>query len=651
MKQLKTYFLTFFIFTIACLIFFQYGCKKNDENEPDNNDKIIKEKITGYVQKGPYINGTSINIYELDNSLSQTGNNFNTQIVDNKGTFEISNLELASQYIEFKADGFYFDEVKGEKSSAQFTLYALADIMDISSINVNILTQLEYGRVKYLVNKGIDFTHAKDSAQEEVLLMFGFKNDNMNNSESLDISIDEEDNAILLAISVIMQGNRSVADLTEILANINTDIREDGILNSESTRSSLYNQLQTLDLVTIRENLESRYEDLGVEATIPDFEQKIADYLISQKPFDIEATITDVTCYGFNNGSIDITVNEGTAPYTYSWSNGVTTEDLENLVAGDYTLTVTDANENTISETITVSEPEGISISTSVINPNPGENNGAIDITVIVGIQPCNYIWSNGEITEDLDNISSSRYIVTVTDANSCTNSFEIILYGILTDEIDGTIYKTIIIGEQVWMAENLKATHYSDGTELVDGTGVGNIEGDYGTKYYFWYDDNIANGDTYGALYTWAAVMNGAISSNENSSGIQGVCPFGWHIPSDEEWIELEMFLGMSENEAYEMGYRGVDEGAKMKETGTIHWNSPNTGATNESGFTVLPGGYFYNGGGFDNLGNNASFWSATETSSFETWHRGLYYDEIRVYRDSSNYKNSGYSVRCMQD
>jgi len=112
---------------------------------------------------------------------------------------------------------------------------------------------------------------------------------------------------------------------------------------------------------------------------------------------------------------------------------------------------------------------------------------------------------------------------------------------GTLVDPRDGQVYNTVRIGKQWWMAENMAAVKYSDGTPLVDGTGAGDITGDYTTKYYFWYnDDSVTNAPVYGALYTWAAAMNGASSSDANPSGVQGVCPSGWHIPSDAEWKEL---------------------------------------------------------------------------------------------------------------
>ena len=112
-----------------------------------------------------------------------------------------------------------------------------------------------------------------------------------------------------------------------------------------------------------------------------------------------------------------------------------------------------------------------------------------------------------------------------------------------------------------------------------------------------------ISNRDNYGGLYTWAAAMDGSTSSSTNPSGVKGVCPDGWHLPSDAEWKELEISLGMSQADADNTGFRGTDEGGKLKETGTAHWKSPNSGATNESRFTALPGGLRYYNGTFNAL------------------------------------------------
>ncbi|MCK4297616.1 MAG: fibrobacter succinogenes major paralogous domain-containing protein [Candidatus Marinimicrobia bacterium] len=128
-------------------------------------------------------------------------------------------------------------------------------------------------------------------------------------------------------------------------------------------------------------------------------------------------------------------------------------------------------------------------------------------------------------------------------------------------------------------------------------------------------------------------------------------ITPEGWHVPSDEEWKELEMYLGMSQSEADAAGWRGMGEGGKLKETGTIHWNSPNTGATNESGFSAAaPGGYRHSTGYYYDMGSYAAFWSSTQGTSYYAWYRGLYYYGSGIYR-GLDYKQYGFSVRCVID
>ena len=249
------------------------GCREDDEASVTPPVAI---SLKGLVQKGPFINGTAINLSELSPKLIATGKNFTTQIADNKGSFTLVDIPLQSTYVQLQADGFYFDEVQGEKSMAQLTLFALADVSDASIVNINLLSHLERSRVIYLMQEEEKkFGVAKQQAQQEILATFGIAQDNISYSEQLDISRDGDQNAILLAISAILQGNNSVAELSELLANITTDLREDGMLNSETTQTRLKAQATALNLPQIRKNLEVRYEELGVSATIPNFEQYV----------------------------------------------------------------------------------------------------------------------------------------------------------------------------------------------------------------------------------------------------------------------------------------------------------------------------------------------------------------------------------------
>jgi hypothetical protein len=291
------------LLSISLLVLLLGSCRKD-------GPKIIKQKVTGHVQKGPYINGTSISMSELNSSLEQTGKIFTTQISNNSGFFEINNVSLTSSYVEFSANGYYYNEVIDNISIAPLNLYALSDIADISTVNVNILTHLEKLRVEYLVKQNKTLSEAKKIAQGEILAIFGFSLSEMNNSETLDISVNNEGNAILLAISIILQGNRSVGDLTELLANISNDISEDGILNSESIIADLRNSTLELDLTSIRSSLENRYQELDINASIPDFEKYIIDFFIftgvAQKPATTTQPVTNITATSVNlNGVVN----------------------------------------------------------------------------------------------------------------------------------------------------------------------------------------------------------------------------------------------------------------------------------------------------------------------------------------------------------
>ena len=211
---------------------------------------------------------------------------------------------------------------------------------------------------------------------------------------------------------------------------------------------------------------------------------------------------------------------------------------------------------------------------------------------------------------------------------------------GTFIDSRDGNEYNWVQIGDQVWMAENLA---YLPSVNMVaDGS-----EDAAGSYYYVYgYDGtNVAdakatdNYATYGVLYNWTAAMNGEASSTTNPSGIQGVCPAGWHLPSDAEWTVLTDYLGGE-----------LVAGGKLKETGTTHWASPNTGATNETGFTALPGGYRDLDGAFYSIGYHGGWWSATESSATSAWNRFMSGSISSVDRDYDS-KEVGFSVRCVRD
>ena len=211
--------------------------------------------------------------------------------------------------------------------------------------------------------------------------------------------------------------------------------------------------------------------------------------------------------------------------------------------------------------------------------------------------------------------------------------------YGTFIDSRDGgRTYKTTKIGNQVWMAENLA---------YLPAVSPPSSESTTSPYYYVYgYEGTsviaakaTSNYSTYGVLYNWPAAMAGAVSSNSNPSGVQGVCPSGWHLPSDAEWTELVDYLGGA-----------AVAGGKLKEQGIAHWESPNEGATNESWFTALPGGFRDGDGSFGSIGYFGYWWSATELDATAAWGRGVVYYLASVGRDGFD-KEIGFSVRCVRD
>jgi len=299
--MITAFFLFLLIFAVSC------GGSKNDSKSDDSNtndENVINDddsvtdgkfKIAGFVQKGPFVQGSEITIAEIDSELVPIGTSYTTSTEDDFGSFDIRR-EMSTNFVEVTSSGFYFNEVEGKLSAAAISFRVVADLTEGKPVNINILTTIERERIKVLINDGKTFEEARAQAETEILAVFNIKGFETSNFQEMDISKEGDSNAILLAISAVLQQGNTEAELSELISKIAQDIKLDGKLDASNQITKIIENGKALDLAAVRTNLEARYEDLGLALTIPKFEDFVdsdGDGLINR--FDFTADFTAVT--------------------------------------------------------------------------------------------------------------------------------------------------------------------------------------------------------------------------------------------------------------------------------------------------------------------------------------------------------------------
>ncbi|MCQ2104139.1 MAG: fibrobacter succinogenes major paralogous domain-containing protein, partial [Fibrobacter sp.] len=682
---------------------FKYEQDSTAYEQPDVV-KVKDKSIAGVSQKGPFVTGSAVKLYELDGeTYAQTGKSFTGKITSDNGEFGVSSVTLASQYALLEASGYYRNEVSGKKSGGTITLNALTDLSDREKVNINLLTHLEYERALFLVGTGVNVPAAKKQAEAEIFNAFGIQGD-FANSEDLNIFSKGEGNAALLAFSILMQGDRSEAELTELLTKFATDIEKDGEWNDASTKAKIADWANEQDLNDDLSLIRFNINTWGL-GTAPDFEKYVRNFWYAN--YGLEA------CNAENQGEIAAATNELVKTYgtktryycngeawldasdidkdTYQWTAG---EDGE-IRLGSVTQSVyyiydgvrkawdaaskieaalggcTEAREADISQNtgkvngtwyicknrkwestnnITVDTQGWVEGSDGDIKKGDSTDvmykydealdkwEEANENDVGLGLMGCT---TNrfGEIGKSGENkyYCSSKGWVEITDDWSWDVSKEArlnpeITYGTMTDARDNKTYKTVKIGDQVWMAENL------------------NYDYTKGTAKSYCYDDNEASCDVTGRLYTWAAAIDSVALANDADNPqtcgygktctlpavVQGVCPSGWHLPTYDEWQTLFASVG------------GEDKAGVALKSGS-GWYSNGNG-TDAYGFSALPAGSRYYGGYFSNVGDYAHFWSASTDSNDYAYFMYFIYNGGDAYV-VNYYKYYAFSVRCLQN
>jgi uncharacterized protein (TIGR02145 family) len=554
------------------------GSSGNENNI--GNNPIRKDKISGLSQKGPFIKGSTATLYELDNNFAQTGRSFRDIIADDKGSFEIKNVELVSPYAMLEADGFYRNEVTGKISTAPIKLYAIADIREKDNINVNILTHLEYYRIQKLVENGKSLAEAKKQAQREILSVFGISG-NFGNSEDMSIFGTSEGDAALLAISVLLQGNLSEGQFTERLTDFSLGFRETGVWNNEAAKNAMADWAAGANLADIKNNILS----WELSPTVPAFEKFVIDYWYASYGLGSCNTNLQNNIKKSNRG-VDYVCQDK------AWRMAMAIESELQLVC-------LASNESMVKKS-------NINTTYYICKSNAWQEATELEYDTYQWVCSTEGEMKKGNVSEIYyicknDYWQIPRYVdIKCNDSKSCL---------IFTDTRDNQSYYSVEIGEQTWMAENLN----------YDATG---------SKCY---DNNLDNCDKYGRLYDWATAME--------------VCPFGWHLPNNEDWDALYRFVDGSSGT--ESPYSSTTAGKYLK--ATSGWDNYSGIVNLDSyGFSALPGGYRFSDGSFYYVGVSGLWWSASSDVSYNAYSRYMTCDGDGAYYHYD--KNLLRSVRCVK-
>ena len=253
-----------------------------EQNVSDSEDiSVSVNEVSGVSQKGPFLMGSKVQMFEISNgrSLNQTGKSFNGKISNDKGEFKIKGSKLVSQYVTLEASGYYRNEITGNNSKSELTLLAISNVSDRNTININLLTHLEYERVIYLVTQQkMKVDEAKKQAQREIFQIFGIDNTKFSNSEDLNIAGTNDDDGALLAISVLLQGDRNESQLSELLTKIAIDMEEDGEWNDDAQKNAIAEWAAEIVHSGRITSIRSNVEKWQLSNIVPNFEKYINNF-------------------------------------------------------------------------------------------------------------------------------------------------------------------------------------------------------------------------------------------------------------------------------------------------------------------------------------------------------------------------------------
>jgi uncharacterized protein (TIGR02145 family) len=717
---------------------------------------IANLNVAGLTQKGPFVKGSAVTVQGIDcKTLEFTDELFEGKVKSDKGDFAIDGVSLKSTCALFEVTGEYRSEITGKKSAGEITLHALTDLKDRENVNINVFTELEYERLMYLVTeKGKKFAEAKEQAEKEVLAAFDIAG-SFEEFENLNIFEAGDENAALLAVSVMIQAETDDAGLAKRVEKFVDSFAESGKWKDSDTKKAIsewaVEATANGKLDSIRKNVEA-WNDGDKVAAFEKFIEAYADgdsIILSSSSFrsssstpvgDLSSSsakagseydATANTLKDLRDGQVYKTVKIGDQVWMaenlnfetdssfcyrdsayfcamhgrlYKWAAAVGKSESEcgygntcSLPSGDVqgvcpsgwhlpskaefeSLIATVGEDSTAGKVLKSASgwssggnglddfgfaalPAGdrghdggysgayflaFFWSSTEINDNNVFNmyltfNGdsvhqSVDIKDMGNSVRC--VKDDGTVPESSSGVTpqSSSGETSVSSSSSVTlvapcktETEDNCEYGTLTDERDGQTYKTVKIGDQVWMAENLNIAAPNS----------------------YCYHDSAEYCSKYGRLYNWAGAMDAEGKWSTNSVNcrytgecsptypVRGACPEGWHLPDSTEWGKLLTAVG------------GLDVAAKMLKS-TSGWQDceeENCNGTDAYGFSALPAGYMDRyGSAFTYYeGVSTGFYTSTQVDKNDAYRVYLYRNNVVNF--TSDIKADGFSVRCVKD
>lgn len=569
--------------------------EESSSSSEDDQPGAVKDKsISGVSQKGPFLKGTTVTAYELDGSKSllQTGRTFSGSITQDDGRFNLSNVTLKSSYVRLSANGFYRNEVTGENSKASITLNAVTDLSSRNTVNVNLLTHLEFDRVSHLMAESdgtLKIKDAKKQAEKEIFDAFHIDAKGFGYSEDLDVFGNTEADAALLAISILLQGDRTESDLTELLAELSVDL-SDGKWDDDAMRAEIADWALDKDDYRDLADYRNHVNDWELTTTVPHFEKYIRRFASLENGLGLCGS--DSTPIR----TVKQVSNDKSKYYAESYTDTTSVGKKTRYVCVDAD---------------SAKWRKATDLEKDRFNWKPVNTKDGSVLTELRPFSGRKMVWDAdtlryASLEESsikkgcVSYIRSGTYVVNLAYYDCTVNGWKLDVEsssGIVKDA-NGKEYRTIAIGFQNWMAENLN----------------------FKTDSSFCYNNEESNCAKYGRLYTW--------------NDAKKACPSGWHLPTRAEFDTLIAAVG------------GISTANNVLRS-TSGWNNCGNCA-DAFGFSALPAGYRYDNGNFRDEGYYARFWSSTEYDS------NVAYDMHLNYNGGSpgiGDKLFGSSVRCLQD